>query len=315
MSRLNGRYHGKFMEDYTDYDIDYYSSMEGMGDNFDYMNKVSKEHYIDNSFDYDKRAWAHQDTRDHHISHQAQRQHDLPRQPSRWSHRHEKHSKAHDRHHQSHHEHPQQDQEQPRQVAHQPQGQPHHGALPTVNQDRHQANQNQDEEPQDPWLENFNARRAAWEKKFDAMDKKYADRYAYIKAKYTTRMEESHSTLTTTREVLQATQAKLTAIMEQLMSTVNNLARQRHRSRSHSSRSSSRYNHGSHHERHRQPHPQEHGANQQHHLDSLCERKKPTPCKDESHIHIESKSDTPHELSEDILLSNNLTSTPLGGHE
>jgi hypothetical protein len=28
MSRLNGRYHGKFTEDYTDYDIDYYSRME-----------------------------------------------------------------------------------------------------------------------------------------------------------------------------------------------------------------------------------------------------------------------------------------------
>jgi hypothetical protein len=28
-------------------------------------------------------------------------------------------------------------------------------------------------------------------------------------------------------------------------------------------------------------------------------------------MHIESKSDTPHELNEDILLSNNLTSTPL----
>ena len=27
--------------------------------------------------------------------------------------------------------------------------------------------------------------------------------------------------------------------------------------------------------------------------------------------HLESKSDTPHELSEDILISNNLTSTPL----
>jgi hypothetical protein len=141
------------MEDYTDYDmschngdsmmsvIDYYSSMEGMGDNFDYMSKVDKEQYIDDYFDYDmvahnidyaqasmddftaytvdtmhnevdnlytiphkttsstvewprfeqgttyfdsissshprrrhhdKRALAHQDTRDHHIVHQAQ---------------------------------------------------------------------------------------------------------------------------------------------------------------------------------------------------------------------------------------------------
>jgi hypothetical protein len=68
MSRGNGSYHGKFTEDYTDYDIDYYSS----------MSKVSKEHYIDNSFDYDKRVLAHQDTRDHHIVHQAQCQHDVP---------------------------------------------------------------------------------------------------------------------------------------------------------------------------------------------------------------------------------------------
>jgi hypothetical protein len=63
--------------------------------------------------------------------------------------------------------------------------------------------------------------------------------------------------------------------------------------------------------RNRQPQPQEHCANQEPHIDSLCERKKPTPRKDESQIHLESKSDTPHELSEDILLSNNLTSTPL----
>jgi hypothetical protein len=61
-------------------------------DNFDYMSKVDKKHYIDDNFDYmskvskehyDKRPWAHQDTRDHHIVHQAQRQHDLPQQPSR----------------------------------------------------------------------------------------------------------------------------------------------------------------------------------------------------------------------------------------
>jgi hypothetical protein len=78
MSRRNGSYHGKFTKEYTDYDINYYSSMEGKGDNFDYMSKVSKEHYIHNSFNYDKRALAHQDTRDHHIVHQAQRQHDLP---------------------------------------------------------------------------------------------------------------------------------------------------------------------------------------------------------------------------------------------
>jgi hypothetical protein len=52
MSRGNGSYHVKFTEDYTDYDIDYYSSMEGMGDNFDYISKVDKKHYIDDNFDY-----------------------------------------------------------------------------------------------------------------------------------------------------------------------------------------------------------------------------------------------------------------------
>jgi hypothetical protein len=144
-----------------------------------------------------------------------------------------------------------------------------------VTQDRNQAHQDQDGKPKDPWLKKFNAKRAAMNKKLD----------------------DSH--------------ARLDAKMEQLMSSVDNFMRQRHRSRSHSSRSSSRSNHGSHHECHRQPHPQEHHANQQPHIDSLCERTKPIPRKDESHIHIESKNDTPHELSEDILLSNNLTSTPL----
>jgi hypothetical protein len=64
MSRGDESYDGEFMENYTDYDIschngdsmmsdiDYYSSMECMGDNFDYMSKVDKEHYIDDSFDY-----------------------------------------------------------------------------------------------------------------------------------------------------------------------------------------------------------------------------------------------------------------------
>jgi hypothetical protein len=47
------------------------------------------------------------------------------------------------------------------------------------------------------------------------------------------------------------------------------------------------------------------------HLDRLSERRKPIPCEDESQIHLESTSDTQHELSEDILISNNLTSTPL----
>jgi hypothetical protein len=110
-----------------------------------------------------------------------------------------------------------------------------------------------DGEPQDPWLENFNARRAAMDKKFDAMDKKHADSYqklvnhglamdkqsASINAKLTAKMEE------------------LNATMEQFMSSFDNVKRQCHRSRSHSSRSSSRSNHGSHHERHRQPYPQE----------------------------------------------------------
>jgi hypothetical protein len=62
MSRGDGSYHGEFMVDYTDYDIDYYSRMEGMGNNFDYMSKVDKKHYIDDYFHHDKRALAHQDT-------------------------------------------------------------------------------------------------------------------------------------------------------------------------------------------------------------------------------------------------------------
>jgi hypothetical protein len=65
MSRDNGSYDGEVTEDYNDYDfsrdngdsmmsdIDYYSSMEGMGENFDYMSMVHKEHYIDDSFEYD----------------------------------------------------------------------------------------------------------------------------------------------------------------------------------------------------------------------------------------------------------------------
>jgi hypothetical protein len=88
------------------------------------------------------------------------------------------------------------------------------------------------------------------EKEFDTMEKKYADQYAYIKAKYTARMEESHAMLTATMEDVQATQAKLTTTMEQPMSSFDNFKRHHHHSRSHSSRSSSRSNHGSHHERH-----------------------------------------------------------------
>jgi hypothetical protein len=112
MSRGNRSYHGKSTEDYTDYNFDYMSKVDKkhyIDDNFDYMSKVEKKHYIndnfdymskvdkkryiddnfdymskvdkkryDNSIDYDKRALAHQDTRDHHIVHQAQCQHDLP---------------------------------------------------------------------------------------------------------------------------------------------------------------------------------------------------------------------------------------------
>jgi hypothetical protein len=46
-----------------------------------------------------------------------------------------------------------------------------------VNQDWHQANQNQDKEPKDTWLENFRARRADMDKKYAAMDKKIADSF------------------------------------------------------------------------------------------------------------------------------------------
>jgi hypothetical protein len=37
-----------------------------------------------------------------------------------------------------------------------------------------------DGEPKDPWLENFKARHAAMDKKFDAMDKKLADSYRQL---------------------------------------------------------------------------------------------------------------------------------------
>jgi hypothetical protein len=60
------------------------------------------------------------------------------------------------------------------------------------------------------------------------MDKKYADRYASIKAKYIVRWEESRAMLTATMKDSQATHARLDAKMEQLMSSVDNLARQRH---------------------------------------------------------------------------------------
>jgi hypothetical protein len=65
MYRDDGSYDGEVTEDYNDYDnsrrngdsmmsdIEYYSSMEEMGDNFDYMSKVDMEHYIDDSFKYD----------------------------------------------------------------------------------------------------------------------------------------------------------------------------------------------------------------------------------------------------------------------
>jgi hypothetical protein len=149
-----------------------------------------------------------------------------------------------------------------------------------------------DGEPQDPWFEKFNAQR-------DAMDKKLADSYRQLEDHLLAMDKQSASI-----------NAKLNAMFDDIDAKLQKLLHQSHRSKSRSSRSSCS-KHGGKHERHRHPHPQEHGANHQHHLDSLCERKKPIPCKDESHIHIENKSDTPHELSEDILLSNNLTSTPL----
>jgi hypothetical protein len=98
-----------------------------------------------------------------------------------------------------------------------------------VNQDRHQANQDQDGEPQDPWLEKFNAR-------CDAMDKKLTDSYQQL---------DDHS----------LANAKLIALFDECDAKFQQLLHQSHRSKSHSSRSSSRSNHGSHHERHRQPHP------------------------------------------------------------
>jgi hypothetical protein len=76
MSRGDRSYHGEFTVDYTDYDIDYYSSMKGMGDNFDYMSKVDKKHYINDSFDY------HMVAQNIDYTH-AQRQQDLPQQPLR----------------------------------------------------------------------------------------------------------------------------------------------------------------------------------------------------------------------------------------
>jgi hypothetical protein len=136
----------------------------------------------------------------------------------------------------------------------------------------------------------FNARRAA-------MDKKLADSYRQL---------DDHNVPKKIDDLCLAMNKRF----DELAQLINT---QRHRSRSHTSRSSSCSNHVDDHARHRQPQPQpqEHGANHQQHLDSLCERKKPIPRKDESHIHIESKSDTQHELSGDILLSNNLNSTPL----
>jgi hypothetical protein len=65
MSRDNGSYDGEVTKDYNDFnisrhngdsmmsDIDYYSSMEGIGDYFNYMSMVDTEHYINDSFEYD----------------------------------------------------------------------------------------------------------------------------------------------------------------------------------------------------------------------------------------------------------------------
>jgi hypothetical protein len=160
-----------------------------------------------------------------------------------------------------------------------------------------------DGEPQDPWFKKFNARRDAMDKKLadsyrqlddhrHATDKNIADLNLHMNKRFddfTARLEDLHAMLTARMEDSQAT---LTARMEQLMSSFDIFKRHHHHSRSHLSRSSCS-NHGGNHERHQQPHPQDHGANRRQHLDSLCERKKPIPRKDESHIHIESKSDTP----------------------
>jgi hypothetical protein len=138
----------------------------------------------------------------------------------------------------------------------------------------------------------FNARRAA-------MEKKLTDSYRQLDDHRLAMDKQSTSINTMLNSRFDDVDAKLQQLLHQC-----------HRLKSRSSRSS-RSNHGGNHEHHRHTHPQEHGANHQQNLDSLCERKKPTPRKNESHLHIESKSGTPHELSEDILLSNNLTSTPL----
>jgi hypothetical protein len=131
-----------------------------------------------------------------------------------------------------------------------------------------------DGEPQDPWFEKFNARR-------DAMDKKLADSYRQL---------DDHN-FPKTIDDLRLAMNKRFDELAQLINT------QRHRSRPRTSRSSFRSNHVDDHAHHQQPQPQpqDHGANQQQqHIDSLCERKKPIPRKDERHLHIESKSDTPH---------------------
>jgi hypothetical protein len=132
-----------------------------------------------------------------------------------------------------------------------------------------------------------------------AMDKKLADSYRQLDDHHLAMDKQSASI-----------NAMLNSRFDDIGAKLQQLLHQCQCLKSRSSRSSCS-NHGGNHESHRQPHPQDHGANHRQHLDSLCERKKPVPHKDESHIHIESKSDTTHELSEDILLSNNLTCTPL----
>jgi hypothetical protein len=87
-----------------------------------------------------------------------------------------------------------------------------------VNQDRHQANQNQDEEPQDPWLANFNARRTA-------MDKKLDDLHARLEAS----IGDSHATLNERVDDLSAvmkdSHARLNARLKQFISSFGNSAR------------------------------------------------------------------------------------------
>jgi hypothetical protein len=90
---------------------------------------------------------------------------------------------------------------------------------------------------------------------FDAMDNMLAannKRFDCIDA--TLRQLDDHLLANDSR--FDKTLTDTNAMLKQLMSSFDNLARQRHRSRSLSSRSSSRSNHVHDHDLHRQPHPQ-----------------------------------------------------------